>query len=361
KGTRKKKAHRNPIRTRAYLTIGSLNINGGGSRTTQHKWENMNHVIREDKIDILAIQETHLTPEKVDSLHIQYPRIHILNSIDPNQTNSKGVAIVMNKHRTRWRETTSTELIPRRAIIVNAPWKNDDTLRILAIYAPNEAESQVIFWDQLYKIIEEENIGKPDLMLGDFNVVESKIDRDPPNQDAPAVIEALQQFRTEHDLQDVWRNENPGELSFTYMQFQNTTRKSQSRIDRIYINGENAKLSYNWKCKHSGIPSDHKLITVRLEDPGMPYIGKGRWAMPQFALQNKELLNEIKEIGEKNLKELLKAQSEERLTEIKPQKIHQEFKDMIQKKIRDYTTTAIPKLEKLITRKKRELKETLTQ
>ncbi|KAF9049006.1 Endonuclease/exonuclease/phosphatase [Panaeolus papilionaceus] len=297
-------------------------------------------LLSQDKIDILAIQETHLTPNRIEYLHTQYPRIHILNSIDPNQVNAKGVAIVMNKHRTRWCETTSTELIPGRAIIAKIPWKNNDTLNILAIYAPNDTESQIQFWEKLFKIIEEENVGKPDLMLGDFNLVENKIDRDPPNQDPLAAIEELQCFRTEHDLQDVWRNENPGELSFTYMQFQNTTRKSQSRIDRIYLNGENAKMCYNWKCKHSGIPNDHKLIMVRLENPGMPHIGKGRWAMPHFVLQNKELLNEIKMIGENKLKELLKAQSEERLTEINPQQMHQEFKDVIQKKFRDYTTKA---------------------
>ncbi|KAF9037438.1 DNase I-like protein [Panaeolus papilionaceus] len=291
--------------------------------------------MREDKIDILAIQETHLTPEKVQNLRDRFKRLHIINSYVPNQTNAKGVAIILNKHRTRWQEVTNREISPGRALTITIPWKQNERLNLLAIYAPNDSDSQIKFWNELQSNFEENrDIPRPDIMLGDFNVVENKIDHDPPNKDSFAATESLQNFWIDHNLQDVWRNENPNELMFTYIQFQNTTRKSQSRIDRVYVKGELSGMCYEWNFKHSGITSDHKLTSFKLEDPKMPFIGKGRWAMPLFVLSNPTLMNSIKEIGSEKLQILKKAIEENNLTEIKPQTIHENFKREIQEKPR---------------------------
>ncbi|KAF9033818.1 Endonuclease/exonuclease/phosphatase, partial [Panaeolus papilionaceus] len=350
KRARKKNKRWKCKRTRAYLKIASLNINGAGSTQTQSKWEHINQIIRDDKIDILAVQETHLIPERVDNLTMRYPRLHIINSHDPNQSNAKGVAIIMNKHRTRWQETRSTEIIPGRAMMVTTPWKQDETLNILAIYAPNDAESQISFWNDVQRYLEDNTeIPKPDIMLGDFNVVENKSDRDPPNRDPQAVVESLQNFRLNYDLQDVWRNENPNELTFTYIQFQNTTKKSQSRIDRVYLKGDLANMCYEWNFRHSGITSDHKLVSFKLEDPKMPFIGKGRWAMPLFSINDPTLMRTIKEIGHEKLLKLTRASEEnESLTKIEPQIIHEEFKQEIQKLVREYTKKTKPKIDRLI-------------
>ncbi|PPR04574.1 hypothetical protein CVT24_012027 [Panaeolus cyanescens] len=365
KKKRKRKAHRRPLRTRAYLTISSLNINGGGSRSTQDKWENMNQIIREDKLDILAIQETHITNQKIIELHTRYPRLHIINSSDEERPNARGVAIILNKHRTRWRESNTTEIIPGQAITMTLPWKQNESLNILAIYAPNSDGEQTKFWGNLYaKYQENPHLPRPDIMLGDFNLVEDAMDRNPPHRDPEPVVNIFQNFKLEHNLQDAWRNEYPDDLEFTYMQFQNTTRKSQSRLDRIYVKGDIMGMCYDWHNKHSGIRSDHKLISMKLEDPLAPYIGKGRWAMPHFVIQNKSLMNEIKEIGRKYLTEMkttVSTRNQDQAQRKNPQEIHEEFKQTIQDKVRTYTRTAVPKLEKLIERKTRELSEILRQ
>jgi hypothetical protein len=45
---------------RANITIASLNINRGGTVQTRDKWQHVNQLLRDKKIGILAVQETHL-------------------------------------------------------------------------------------------------------------------------------------------------------------------------------------------------------------------------------------------------------------------------------------------------------------
>ncbi|PPR03685.1 hypothetical protein CVT24_007692, partial [Panaeolus cyanescens] len=359
---KKKKPHRTPFRTRAYLKMGTLNINGGGSRTTLHKWENINQIIREDKIDILAIQETHITEEKIQDLHTRYPRLYITNSRDEEKPNAMGVAIVLNRHRTRWRETRMIELKPGRAIIMSLPWKQNETLNILVIYAPNNDEKQAKFWEEIHtKYQENPDLPKPDIMMGDFNLVEDAIDRYPPHRDYEPAVNNFQTFKLDHNLQDAWRREHPDRIEFTYSQFQNTTPKSQSRLDRIYMKGDIVGMCYDWQNKHPGICSDHKMVTTKLEDPVAPFIGKGRWAMPHFVLRDKTLMNEIKRVGNEYLTKFKEALDKNQIHEANLQESHEEFKHKVQEMVRNYTKTAIPKLEKLIKRKDDELKEILKQ
>ncbi|KAF9033634.1 Endonuclease/exonuclease/phosphatase, partial [Panaeolus papilionaceus] len=323
----------------------------------------INQIIRQDNIDILAVQETHLTPEKTSDLENRYKRLSIHSSYDPERINSKGVAILINKHRMRWKEAETHDLIQGRAILTTIPWKqNEEKLSILAIYAPNESDKQVELWEKLNTIMEtNQEIPKPHILIGDFNVVESAIDRLPPSSDPKNAVESLQAFRMKYNLQDVWRNENPSELAYTYVQFQQRSRKSQSRIDRIYIKGELAPKCQEWKSKHPGITSDHKITTVKIENPKAPYIGKGRWAMPHFITEDREIMRKINEIGENKLEQIEKTLEGREHQPNKPrtsiQELHEEFKEQIQKEIRNHVRTAIPKLEKTIQTKEKQLKE----
>ncbi|PPQ77610.1 hypothetical protein CVT24_005290 [Panaeolus cyanescens] len=352
KRKRKRKPHKRPTRTRAYLKIGTLNMNGGGSNATKDKWENINQIVREEHLDVLVLQETHLTPDMMIDLCKRYPRIHIINSHDPEHTNAKGIAFVLNKHRTRWREAQAVEVKEARAIMIEMPWRQNESIHILGVYAPNETDEQTDFWKEVDDFFRTKSNKKPDIMMGDFNVVEDKIDRHPPHRDTASAVESLQELRMDHNLTDVWRNQNPNELTYTYTQFQNRTRKSLSRLDRIYMNTETIKNHYDWEFKHPGIKTDHKLVTVKIENPNMPYIGKGRWAMPNFVTENRALMKTIAEVGNKAHNEAM-----ERPQEI--QRIHEHFKEKTQNIIRKHTREAIPKLQKLRDNTQEEIKSML--
>jgi hypothetical protein len=84
-------------RTKAYISIASLNMRGRFHNGAD-KWLNINQIMRNKKIGILALQETHLSPKDVDDVHRLFgKRLQVFATIDPASPQSKGVAIVINK------------------------------------------------------------------------------------------------------------------------------------------------------------------------------------------------------------------------------------------------------------------------
>ena len=105
-------------RTRANALIATLNIKG---RTSPHcgpgpisKWTAINWVLREKKISILCVQETHLDENyahQIDSLFGH--KIHLAYSKPAdNLTAQAGVALIINKELLTPTEVLNTELIP---------------------------------------------------------------------------------------------------------------------------------------------------------------------------------------------------------------------------------------------------------
>ncbi|KIJ47341.1 hypothetical protein M422DRAFT_249194 [Sphaerobolus stellatus SS14] len=84
--------------TRGGIKIASINMRGGGSTATEQKWQDINGLMREDRIAILTAQETHINNDRLSRLQSQFERqLLIKNSADPATLNGKGVAIILNK------------------------------------------------------------------------------------------------------------------------------------------------------------------------------------------------------------------------------------------------------------------------
>ncbi|EIN04891.1 hypothetical protein PUNSTDRAFT_138089 [Punctularia strigosozonata HHB-11173 SS5] len=79
----------------AHLKVATLNMNGhtvqGG--TPLNKWNDIHAMMRDNKIAIIALQETHLTEQNLEAITRMYgKRLWIYNSADPEQpSNSAGV------------------------------------------------------------------------------------------------------------------------------------------------------------------------------------------------------------------------------------------------------------------------------
>ncbi|KAF9035977.1 Endonuclease/exonuclease/phosphatase, partial [Panaeolus papilionaceus] len=358
-------------RTKAHINVFTFNMNGGGTPSMDPKWDHINQMMRDFKLGAGAIQETHLSEERVMDLETRYPRIKIFNSQNPERLNSKGVVICLNKLLTRADDATKIDLIPGRAILVKLPWSRlGTTLNIIGIYAPNTPDEQITFWTELYdKIIELGRPNAPDIMLGDFNIVENVIDRLPQNRhDNQTAVEKLQTLRERYDLIDQWRNENPHTKEFTYKQLRENNA-SHSRIDRIYLNRNLTDKCFEWNTHHTGIPSDHKMVRVKIEIPNMPYIGTGRWAMPNYILKDREAIKEFKKLGMVALNRI-KNQNNEHTTardynenpnKMSIQEIHEEFKRNVRTKARDMARVKAPKIRKAIQDKQIELKQILNE
>ncbi|KIJ12237.1 hypothetical protein PAXINDRAFT_54656, partial [Paxillus involutus ATCC 200175] len=322
------------------------------------KWLHINQIVRDHKIGILALQETHLSKLEEDLINqVFQDRLHMISSLDPSAPNAKGVAIVINKQLTNWKGIQTFELIPGRAILTKLPWHKDEYLTILNIYTPNESSTNAEFWDQLS--LELETTPKPGILLGDFNLVEDALDRLPPHTDASRATEALAKLKTTLSLVDGWRTENPDSTAFTFSQSR-AQGGAQSRIDRIYLKRDALIFSKEWYIRPSGIHTDHQIISARISDHRMPYIGKGRWSLPLFVLKDKGVSNKILSLGKVLQKQIdCDRQLQPRSETDNPQTALKSFKNAVISMCRGAAKEAIPKIQRKMNNIKSNLKTVL--
>lgn len=343
--------------TRANIKVATLNMRGRWHHNSD-KWYHINQIVRDKKIGILALQETHLCKEDECSINNLFrSRLHVISSIDPSQPNAKGVVLVWNKQLTDVNDINTYEIIPGRALLASAKWHRENCLSILVVYAPNDPTSNKTFWKMIKNEIQMKSLPKPNILLGDFNLVEDALDHLPPRLDSLSAIEALRETTRTFKLVDGWREENPGLTCFTFAQSLNQGG-SQSRIDHIYIDQSWIPFSKEWNIHPPGIQTDHQLVSARLSHTNMPQIGRDKWSLPLFILKRKAVKEQIIKLGIKLHHELFSIPHERNET-ANPQILLKEFKNMAIQICRNEAKIAIPKMEKTIKTLKSRMKESL--
>jgi len=114
------------------------------------------------------------------------------------------------------REYSTHELQQGRALLLKIKWLEECETSILNIYVPTERAAQPPFWTQVDTTRQEKRLAHPEIVLGDFNVTEDKIDHFPAHLDNRAATEALRSIRLNWKIQDAWRHAYPNKRSFTY-------------------------------------------------------------------------------------------------------------------------------------------------
>ncbi|EPS96358.1 hypothetical protein FOMPIDRAFT_1032406 [Fomitopsis schrenkii] len=253
--------------------------------------------MRDKKIGVLVVQEAHMNEErrcKVENLFAQ--RLRIIATGDPeNPTGKSGVAIVLNKEIVNMQNVVATTVYEGRALQVQLRLKHETTLTILGVYAPNDPDLNEFLWEDIrdfYQKPENRDIPKPDIMLGDFNLVEEPLDRMPPHKDHQGAVNTLGDLKTLLHLQDGWRQLNPTDKSFTFYQ---KATGSQSRIDRVYMTENMCLRSREWEIRPSGIPNtDHMMVSVSVTSEDAPWVGAGRRTVPVYVLKDKRMKEYIR-------------------------------------------------------------------
>ncbi|KAF4616860.1 hypothetical protein D9613_008212 [Agrocybe pediades] len=340
-------APRPHLHTLGTLKVASLNLRGAGSAATSTKWQQVNYLLREENIGLLALQETHLKPNHRDELNTQFQsRMHILSSLDERQPNSKGVALVLNKQKVKWETTKVTELIPGRALLVQTQWMNSSLVCVLAVYAPNGHQDNGDFWETLRrKFATNALLPKPDIVLGDFNFVEDSIDRLPAHPDPLHPVESFERLKSALSVSDGWRTQNPSGSVYTYTQASTigNAPASRSRIDRIYVNQKFFHSSRKWRVDVTPIQTDHKMVSVEIADPEAPFIGRGRWKMPLFTMiENKSIIRRIEQMGIRLQEQIANAPQD---SPWEPQHLYATFKKDVQTFVRGWLKETIPRLD----------------
>jgi ribonuclease HI/exonuclease III len=339
-----------PKRKRKQLKIASLNMNGRGDRSLD-KWGSINNVMKRRGIAILCLQETHPTDEMQEEIGKRFKNsmyiVHSADPDDPHKTN--GVSIALHKSMIDTKNITHKVVTPGRVMTVEIPWNENDRLRIMNIYAPVKNAEKATFWKQLLETIDRDESLRPDIMMGDFNLIENpEIDRinNRRGADPQTARQALSELTTELNLTDGWRRRHPKKRGYTW--------NSQSRLDRIYAREDIYPWCTDWRIEHPGFKTDHSIVSVQTTSENMPFMGRGRWAIPVSLLKNKHLKKKTQELAKR-----LEIDVDQALWQDdrgnNPQQSLKKFKTDIVELFRNYQKTHQPKLENAINSLQREL------
>lgn len=262
------------------------------------KWSAVYQTMKENKLAVLALQETHLDDNLLMSIEECFgKRLSVINSKLPeNPRTSAGVAFVINRALVAPKDLVISELIEGRALAIKFKWHNDEEILLINVYAPNDRRAHTDFWEMIDSKRRSKGLRRPDLMLGDFNVTEEPIDRTPAHLDDTNAIAALRNLRQCLGLEDTWRHAFPHERSFTYRATVNG-QAMKSRLDRIYTSKEAAKATFDWKTSQTSVPTDHWMVSVKYAPAHAPYIGRGRWTMQIPELKNEILIDRLIDRG----------------------------------------------------------------
>ena len=309
--------------------------------------------MRDDKIDILCIQETHLTNEHVTQIEALFARrLLVLNSSDPDRPGcSAGVAFVLNKETINISTAQMSVLIPGRAITLKLTWHNDMTIRLINVYAPNDLSTHPNFWKKIHTNWQTTDTHTPDFLLGDFNITEDAIDRAPARMDNEPALEALRDFRTALHLQDLWRHTYPQERLFTF----NSNTNTLSRLDRIYVSPLHKHSISDWDAQPCIVASDHNLVRVRFAPTGLPHIGPGRWSWPTGLLNDPALLQSLITMGINAQREIEHLTA--RTDSTNPQTIWESLKMSMSNTVRKVARSNLAKINTRINTLKKDLKK----
>ncbi|KAI0632939.1 DNase I-like protein [Trametes polyzona] len=320
--------------------------------------------MKENKIGILLLQETHLTEQRIADIHRMYAgNIKIFHSAHPQTpTQKEGVTIVLNKKLVSTEGTKVREVVPGRALQLSMPCRGGDTRHILCVYAPTSegVQERCAFFKQVETYYEEHpRVPKPHVMAGDFNNTEDFLDRMPMSDTYDSSVLSLDSLKMSLGLMmvDGWRRTHPQERDFTFHRGSGENAR-MSRLDRIYVTQEVYDFARGWKILQPSVRTDHLLVTVQLTTLNAPEAGPGRPTFPLGLLKHKSLAKKMKERGIEAERELRDLQETERRTnESNPQLILSKLKRDWLKMARDYERATVPKLLKEIQDLEAHLKE----
>jgi ribonuclease HI/exonuclease III/chemotaxis regulatin CheY-phosphate phosphatase CheZ len=290
---RRKKAIRKKLGKKKGFKVASLNVKGKAYANKKSKYKDLSTLVRKNAFIVLAIQETKLKVGDEDKIMKENPRIHIESNPLQTGATAAGVGFVLNKELIVGKKWSHQTIIEGRASRLQMEWTEDQGIDLINIYAPNDLEEKISFYQNLnQKINQIKNWNQP-ILVGDFNCVEDAIDRFPIRKDDSRLAEELDKLKQKFNLIDGWRAQNEVTKGYTFIQ---PGTNSMARIDRIYTSRETYKFSLEWGIQVSAGISDHSLVYAEILKKKMPFIGKGLWKMYSSEIENPSFHKEAKKI-----------------------------------------------------------------
>ena len=269
----------------AMLNIVSLNCNG---LSDMKKLNCIFALCKENYYDVVCLQETFW----YDSLVEKIKKDTVLWDGDIFYSNDdnhrRGVAILISK---RFKNTFSQiESNSGRFLYIKGV-VNEKTINIYNIYAPNNINERVAFFEQFKERICDENYI---LIAGDFNTTLSSLDRSSRTiHSNDKAVKTLHSFMEDKNLFDIWRNRNVNSKMFSRKQMVQGFL-TQSRIDYFLVSNELKAMVKNIFYRDTSF-SDHSIVYMSVDFSDVEK-GPGVWIFNNSFLEDNIFVEKIRKL-----------------------------------------------------------------
>ena len=263
------------------LKIASLNVKGTAGYEKKIKIRNW---VRENKVDILCIQESHVDSHKLKKILSANAL-----SFSDGEAHSKGVSIfamcdakvVSSKSFASGRHCAMEICIDGNTIVIHS------------VYAPNVVDvvaSKIAYNNFILSIeaaIRTNFSDKINVVLGDFNLPLNPV-LDTRNRRTPIPTECVQALELSLDgltLVDAFRVKNPNSTAFSFSPQGPNSREIFSRIDYCFTPLTLTDSMDEIRYDETGI-SDHKALSISWTPQRKP--GKGLWKINESLMGEPE-------------------------------------------------------------------------
>lgn len=241
--------------------------NCSGLRSTSSASEKIEFVEVNTPFDILILVETHHKNfSDISTLFHTYTNTHhIFQTEAPENDPYAGIVILASKALVA---VTPSELVAGR--LFNLKFRDGSRpFNLSAIYGYTGTNATLSKMENMIDILAETHrVSDNNIVLGDFNFVDSDLDRtnrnhSGMNQRDGSFSRLWTRFIDEMDLTDPFRARNPKRRMFSYIHTQNNAK---SRIDRVYTNDENCSDVLHYKHTLTGQwPMAHRIVSFTLD------------------------------------------------------------------------------------------------
>ena len=261
-----------------HLKILSINTRGIKNKL---KRKAMFSLFKQQKIDIICLQETHITKQDAALWEKEWGGQLFYHS---GTAFSKGQAVLVSKN---FQGTATVKHNDSRVLVMNFQ-TTDSTFTLVNIYAPNNSSEKINFFKSLQKKLEENDKNNL-IVVGDFNtVVDNNKDIISGRPHCNKEIESLRTLMNNLSLSDMWRTFHDDKRDFTWCKYSPFIAR---RIDYCFLGEEIAAKCI--ACNIMPVPhTDHKGIVTELSQADFVR-GPGYWRFNNSYLKDKEFVGKM--------------------------------------------------------------------
>lgn len=262
--------------------------------------------------DIVCLQETYCTNTLRPKLDECW-KGECFHAIT-DSSHSRGVSVLLGKKFLDTIEVVSSHYCKDgRKIIVNIKLKNDDTVSIASLYAPNIESDRKTFFKNLPKWLNANTLDINNLIAcGDYNCCLYDNDRVPQSHIKDPTRKLMSDMMRLCDLTDIWQvycsEPNSG---FTYY---DKKVKCKSRLDYALVSTK-CCLSHTEMKLVSPIKGDHLAVYVKLIYKDRKK-GPGYWKLNNQVLEEKDYIDGVCGIIRKTIEDFVCIGSDRLLWEL---------------------------------------------